>query len=113
MHLFVECPFSCIIWEHVATWSNCENLLPVQWGESMDVEDWFFKMIGSGSKKAHTLAILTLWCLWNQRNVAVFNNKSSTVAQVLAWIKDASLLWANAGAKVLGPLFVENNFVSN
>jgi hypothetical protein len=38
MHLFVE-------WEHVATWSNCENLLPVQWGESMDVEDWFFKMV--------------------------------------------------------------------
>jgi hypothetical protein len=75
MHLFVECPFSCIIWEHVANWSNCENLHPAQWGEAMDVEDWFLQMIEKGSKKAHTLAILTLWCIWNQRNAAVFNNK--------------------------------------
>ena len=113
LHLFVECPLSRTIWEHVAIWSNTENLHPAQWGEAMDVEDWFLKIIESGSKKAHTLAILTLWCIWSQRNAAVFNNKTSTAAQVFARIKDESLLWDSAGAKVLRPLFVENNFVSN
>ena len=113
LHLFVECPLSRTIWDNVAIWSNCENLHPAQWVEAMDVEDWFLKMIESGSKKAHTLAILTLWCIWSQRNAAVFNNKTSTAAQVFARMKDESLLWASAGAKVLIPLFVENNFMSN
>jgi hypothetical protein len=95
------------------TWSNCENLQPAQWGEAMDVEDWFLKMIESRSRKAHTLAILTLWCIWSQWNAAIFNNKTSIAAQVFARIKDESLVWATAGAKVLRPLFVGNNFVNN
>jgi hypothetical protein len=103
-------PSPARIWEHVAIWSNCGNLHPVQWGEAMDLEDWFFTMVEPGSKKAHTLAILTLWCIWSQRNAAVFNNKTSTAAQVFAPIKDESFLWASAGAKVLRPLPVENNF---
>jgi hypothetical protein len=39
-------------------------------------------MIDRGSKKGHTLAILTLWCIWNWRNAAVFNNKTCTAEQV-------------------------------
>ena len=40
MHLFFECPFSRAVWEHVASWSNSQNLSPSQWTEVPDVEDW-------------------------------------------------------------------------
>ena len=113
MHLFVECPFSCCVWEQVADWSNCGNLQPVQWGTTADVEEWFLKMIEQGNKTAHTLAILTAWCIWNQRNGAIFRNKISTPAQVCSRIKEEALSWKLAGGKVLGPLFVENNTMSN
>jgi hypothetical protein len=59
----------------------------VQWGTTADVEEWFLKMIEQGNKTAHTLAILTLWCIWNQRNAAIFNNKISTPTQVCSRIK--------------------------
>jgi len=113
MHLFVECPFSCCVWEQVADWSNCGNLQPVQWGTTADVEEWFLKMIEQGNKTAHTLAILTAWCIWNQRNAAIFRNEISTPAQVCSRIKEEALSWKLAGGKVLGPLFVENNTMSN
>lgn len=109
LHLFVECPLSRAVWEQVAVWSGCDNLLLASWGDVTDVEDWFRCMIHSGNKKGHTLAILTLWWLWNQRNAAVFENKTSTAVQALARIKDEARLWANAGAKALRPLFVDIN----
>jgi hypothetical protein len=113
MHLFVECPFSRAIWEHVAIWSNCGNLSPLRWTEAIDVEDWFLSMTERGSKMAHTLAILTLWCIWKHRNAAVFNASTSTVLQVVARIKDEASLWASAGGRFSPPLFVVTNVASN
>jgi hypothetical protein len=109
-HQFIDCPFSRTVWDRVATWSNCNNLQPVQWGETRDVEDWFLVMIDRGSKKGHTLAILTLWCIWNRRNAAVFNNKTCTAEQVFGQISEEVFLWANAGGKALRSLFVGHNF---
>ena len=109
-HLFIDCPFSRTVWDRIATWSNCNNLQPVQWGETRDVEDWFLVMIDRGSKKGHTLAILTLWCIWNRRNAAVFNNKTCTAEQVFGQISEEAFLWANAGGKALRSLFVGHNF---
>jgi hypothetical protein len=31
-----------------------------------------------GNKTAHTLAILTIWCLWKQRNAITFRDSSAS-----------------------------------
>ena len=77
MHLFIGCPFSRAVWDLVATWSNNHNLRPSQWSEPVDVEDWFLSLVEGGSKAGHTLAILTLWCIWKQRNAAGFTGSMS------------------------------------
>ena len=62
---------------------------------------------------AHTLAILTLWCIWRKRNAAVFTNSTCTARQVFTMIRDECSLWAHAGGRVLRPLIDANNVARN
>lgn len=78
-----------------------------------DIEDWFLVVTEGGTKMAHSLAILTLWILWNQRNAAVFNRAESNVELTLIRIKDEGSVWAGAGCKALKPLFVVPMLGSN
>ena len=65
------------------------------------------------TKMAHSLAILTLWCIWKRRNVVAFTSYRCTPMQVFAVFRDECSLWASAGGRVLIPLTVANNLVSN
>jgi len=67
-HLFFECPYSRLVWQLVATWSGCPSLQPTSWKEVLELEDCFNQTIRAGWKKEHTLAILTVWNIWNRRN---------------------------------------------
>jgi len=68
---------------------------------------------GGGEELEHSLAILTLWCLWKWRNASVFQGTESTVEQTVAQIKDEAFLWASAGGRALATLFVVSNIGSN
>ena len=76
-------------------------------------EDWFLYMTQAGGKLAHSLAILTLWCLWKRMNASVFQGTECTVEQTVAQIKDEASLWASTGGRALAPLFVASNVGSN
>jgi hypothetical protein len=41
------------------------------------MEEWFMVMMEGGTRDAHSLAILTLWHIWKERNVRVFNDITS------------------------------------
>lgn len=105
MHLFVECPIARDIWGRVAIWSASANLNPSNWSATEDIESWFHSMITAGEKKAHILAVLTLWSIWRQRNRAIFDQSPCSASQTLTQIKEEASMWANAGAKALLPLF--------
>jgi len=113
VHLFIECPIARKVWDLVATWSNSINLKPSLWSEKGEVEDWFLSMVQGGNKMAHTLAILTTWCIWKQRNAAVFRNSICSEMQIFSTIKDECSLWANAGGIALRPFTVVSNLGSN
>ena len=38
------------------------------------MEDWFYHMTDQGTKMAHTLTALTLWCIRKQRNAMIFRD---------------------------------------
>jgi hypothetical protein len=72
----------------VALWSLHVNLEPDQWSGSTDLEDWFLFLTARGNKEAHSLAILTAWHIWKERNARVFNSRRSTELMVVTRIKD-------------------------
>lgn len=88
IHLFTECLYARKIRSMIALWSNCANLHPSNWAEQSDIEEWFIALTAGGTKEAHSIAILTLWHIWKERNVRVFNMTRSTEQAVLTRIQD-------------------------
>jgi hypothetical protein len=96
----------------IASWSACTNLAPPNWIRD-DVEEWFLNMMDLGSKMAHTLAILTLWSIWKQRNDVICRDLRKSMQALFSEIKDTCSTWSYTGGKVLSPLWVVPNFGSN
>lgn len=112
-HLFIECPYTCKVWELVACWSNNLNLSPSAWTEWRDLEGWFLALTERGTKSAHSIAIATLWHLWKQRNAIVFNGERVSEQTMAMKIKDECLNWASARGGGLSYLRNEQSFMSN
>jgi hypothetical protein len=66
-----------------------------------------------GTKATHTLAILTLWCIWKQRNAVVFRDSRCMAHAVSVEVKDVCSLWSMAGGRLLRPLLDRDLLLSN
>ena len=97
----------------VATWSSCLNLQPEGWNDYSDMEEWFFAITSIGTKAAHSLAMLTTWHIWKERNAIVFQQNHSTVRALFAKIKDEYSNWASAGGRTFHFLRIGMNSMSN
>ena len=108
-HLFFECPFARSVWALVANWSGCHNLRLQFWYNVCDMELCFLEIVDGGGKLGHSLAVLTLWMLWKQRNDFVFRGTRKDERHTFFEIKEECYLWSISGGHVLKPLFVANN----
>jgi hypothetical protein len=77
------------------------------------MEEWFLTLTARGNKEAHSLAILTTWYIWKERNARVFNAKRGTEQGVLTRIKDELTDWCSARRGVLRLQKVVPNNMSN
>jgi hypothetical protein len=69
LHVFVQCPFTCLLWTHITSSLNVSTV----W-EGNDVKSCFQNWIQHNS--SHTLLPTHLcWLIWQSRNAAIFNNK--------------------------------------
>lgn len=76
------------------------------------MEEWFIGMTAGGTKVAHSIAILTLWHIWKERDARVFNGIRSLEQAVFTRIKDGCSDWVSGG-RVLSYLRIAPNSVSN
>ena len=51
-----------------------------------------------------SLALLTLWALWQERNNRIFRQAETLISRFIILLKEEVRLWAFAGAKHLGSL---------
>jgi hypothetical protein len=72
--------------------------------------DWWSLLVDGTSphwKGLASLALLTVWEIWKERNVRVFRHKLSPTFIILDKIKCEARLWVLAGAKRLGDMMPE------
>jgi hypothetical protein len=77
------------------------------------MEEWFMAMTAEGTKAAHSIAILTLWHIWKERNARVFNGTMCAEQAVFTKIKDECSDWISAGGGVLSYLRIAPISMSN
>ena len=70
-------------------------------------------MMEGGTRDAHSLAILTLWHIWKERNVRVFNDITSLEQAVFTRKRDKCSDWVSAGRWALSFAGIILNNMSN
>ncbi|KAG2621747.1 hypothetical protein PVAP13_3NG304500 [Panicum virgatum] len=92
----------------VGDWCHCLSFDPAHWGATDDLPSWFLELCGalSGSqaKGARSLAILTIWTLWGERNRRIFYGHLKPASKLFDDVKEAAMMWMSAGAKHLAAL---------
>ena len=110
-HLFLECPVSNSIWTSVSSWPGCAGLLPTTWAGCTGIaEAWQAAIEATAPQGRHaikSLLILTCWIIWKERNGRIFNQRRSSVPQLVQTIRDEAREWAFMGAKKLRKLLWE------
>jgi hypothetical protein len=72
---------------------------------------WFSQLMTAGNKTSHSLAILTLWSIWKQRNAVVFRGCRKGEQTPFSDLKDLCQQCSLAGGSFLKPLVVQNSSV--
>jgi hypothetical protein len=105
-HLLIACIFARQFWHKVLVVFGLGHLTPAADEESF--ADWWGKVslrvIKTRKKGLNSLIILGAWCLWLQRNRAVFHGESPSLPRIFRCFSDECVSWAIAGTKELESL---------
>jgi hypothetical protein len=105
-HLLTACIFARQFRHKVLAVFGLGHLTPAADEESF--ADWWGKVslrvIKTRKKGLNSLIILGAWCLWLQRNRAVFHGESPSLPRIFRCFSDECVSWAIARAKELESL---------
>jgi hypothetical protein len=96
------------IWELLKDWLGLQGIFPRLWA-GLSIQEWRSSLAKGSSphrKGFASLALLTVWEIWKERNARVFRHKSSPSFAILDKIKCEARLWVLVGAKRLGDLML-------
>lgn len=97
-HIFVECELALQIWEFVFFWckirfpsSISAKDLPLMANQLRGNKDW--------KQGVHMIIATTIWCIWRNRNGAVFKSESRPLTSIKDEITSLSYLWFKSRSK--------------
>jgi hypothetical protein len=97
----MACIFARQFWHKILAVFSLGHLTPAADEESF--ADWWRKVslrvIKTRKRGFNSLIILGAWCLWLQRNIAVFHWESPSLSRIFRCFLDECASWAIAGAK--------------
>ncbi|KAJ4811538.1 RNA-directed DNA polymerase (reverse transcriptase)-related family protein [Rhynchospora pubera] len=82
-HLFLECPFSTCLWQHLGF-----NLPPILLNPDKPLLDCLLDLFALAANQNHkkTVIATTLWGLWLERNNRTFRQESRRMGSIQHWI---------------------------
>jgi hypothetical protein len=102
--MLYKCRFTIRVWTIVKNWLGLHDVGPSRWHGRRSVKEWWSEEIhkhAHGRKAMASLAMLMSWEIWKERNARVFRNTASTIAMMVARVKEEVTMWSFAGAKAL------------
>jgi hypothetical protein len=115
-HLFCECLMAREVWKQVGNWIQAASLMPENWDQTADMGEWFTGLVTAAAPSVRpgmrSMATLTIWELWIERNSRVFKKVARSVQQIVYTIQDEARTWAFAGNRGLelllpAPVFIQ------
>lgn len=104
-HLFCECPMTREVWKQVGEWVQANSLMPENWNPPVHLSDWFNELVAGAAPSVcpglRSIAAVTIWEIWKERNARVFKRTTRSVQQIVCTIRDEARTWAFAGNKGL------------
>ena len=98
----LACPFARHTWHEILAWLRMTIAGPNQEETLMD---WWLhakqSMPPPMRKGLASIALLTPWMIWKQRNECIFDGAQPLVPVLVSRIKDEAEQWARAGARGL------------
>ena len=98
-HLLLECPFARQTWHEILSWLRMTTAGPSHEDSLMD---WWLQARQNTPtlmrKGLASIALLTPWMIWKQRNECIFEGAQPLVQVLVSKIKEEAEQWARAGA---------------
>jgi hypothetical protein len=101
-HLLLDCVFSREVRFRLLRIAGLQHPTPMH--DEAFPDWWCFsrkrvpKQLQSGFD---TLAVLTDWCIWREKNNRIFNSAMGHTAQLTSWIMEEARCWRVAGGGLL------------
>ncbi|KAF5805297.1 hypothetical protein HanXRQr2_Chr05g0207631 [Helianthus annuus] len=94
-HIFIGCLWARSIWWSILVWMRIS--FPVDIVNINELMVYIHKQPGSSRWKrvVYTVALATIWRLWNARNEMIFNGRFIPVSSTVDLIKEDAFLWLN------------------
>lgn len=102
-HLCFECPWALSIWDSVGLNFNLPCLRPANWSLPCSAFRWFCDMINGQDRHVRSIAVMTLWEIWLERNRRIFQESDMTKGILTQRITESCQLWSFARGAPLMP----------
>jgi hypothetical protein len=92
------------VWREILLWCGIHDKPPEGWANELSVDDWWSKIAlgrGDDRKALASMIMLISWEILKEHNAHIFHHHQSSVATVIAKIKEWERSWCLAGAKIL------------
>ncbi|KAM7480816.1 hypothetical protein LguiB_005399 [Lonicera macranthoides] len=97
-HILLHCNFTGYMWNKVGEVFGSIGAKPSSWRDFLSME-WQFVGNKKKSKLMWRCCCLALaWCIWQERNTRVFEDKSNEAAEIWLKIKLLSSIWATSSS---------------
>ncbi|KAJ0842667.1 putative reverse transcriptase zinc-binding domain-containing protein [Helianthus annuus] len=91
-HIFTGCARAVGVWQAVSTWCGIPHIFAFAVKDLMEMH----KLIPMSTRRKEVLRgviIIACWRIWKARNERIFEDRKSSVAEIVADLKALGFLW--------------------